>query len=965
MAELPTGIVTFLFTDIQGSTPLWERDPDGMREALALHNAVLADAIAAHDGHWFKTVGDAFQAAFADSAHAVHAAVAGQRGLAQAEWGRTGPLLVRMGIHTGSAIAEGTDYATTHTLNRVARIMSAAHGGQIVLSQEVLDEIAHRMPEEITLRDMDKHRMKGLTHLEHLYQVIAPDLPTEFPRLNTLDISPNNLPLQLTSFIGREKELREGLELLSTSRLVTLTGPGGCGKTRLSLEIAEREQDTHPHGVWLVELAPLADSALIPQTLATVLGLREQVGLPILAALTDFLRTRTLLLVLDNCEHLIEACARLAEELLKACPKIHILASSRETLGISGEAVYRVPSLGVPDLHQRLPLDQLLEYASVKLFVERAGTVLPGFSITDDNAPAVVQVCHRLDGIPLAIELAAARVNMLTVEQIAARLDDRFRLLTGGSRTALPRQQTLRALIDWSFSLLSEPECVLFRRLSVFAGGWTLDAAEAVCAEDYFRAGEGIETFDVLDLLSQLASKSLVMVEREQGKDARYRLLETIRQYAREKLLEAGGGEQTRDQHLFFFMALAEKAEAELSTSRSVFWTNRLRRDQDNIRAALAWSLERNVEAGLRLASAQMRYWIDSGSVQDGGDWFSQLLDQPDASISMPTRAKALNVFGVLSTYKGRNIEGMRLAEEGLSLYRQLGDRKGEAFSLYGLSVFYTFTDDLRKGRLFANESLEIYKELGDKAGIAEVLTFLGAVGSNKDYQQARCSLEEGLALYRELGAQDRIAWCLSLLGRLEMWNGDFILARKTLEEALAIQSQLEVNEISETIIDLGMLTFREGNLVQARLQLEEGLQICQESGRTDMATWAMAHLGFVALRQGDQAQAYRLFVQGQKRFAKGARKIGVAYVMEGMASLAVMQNKFDKAVRIFAWTDKTREEIDEHLQPVEQADVDRDFAVIRSHLGNAKIEIAYAAGRAMTMEQAIALAMEDDDAPQ
>jgi predicted ATPase len=804
-----------------------------------------------------------------------------------------------------------------------------------------------------------------LAHLEHLYQVVAPDLPAEFPRMNTLDVSPNNLPLQLTSFVGREREAGEVMELLSTCRLVTLTGPGGCGKTRLSLEIADRIQEFHPHGIWLVELAPLADPTLIPQTVAAVLGLQAEGNRPILTALADFLRTRTLCLVLDNCEHLIEACAGLVDELLKSCPKIHILASSRETLGISGEAVYRVPSLGVPDPRQRLPVDQLLQYTSVKLFGERARAVLPGFSVTGDNAPAVVQVCHRLDGIPLAIELAAARVKMLTVEQIAARLDDRFRLLTGGSRTALPRQQTLRALIDWSFSLLSEPECVLFRRLSVFVGGWTLDAAEAVCAEEYFRAGEGIETFDVLDLLSQLASKSLVMAEREQGQNARYHLLETMRQYAREKLLEAGGGEQTRDQHLFFFMALAEKAESELLTSRSVFWTNRLRRDQDNIRAALAWSLERNVEAGLRLASAQMRYWIDSGSVEDGSDWLSQLLDQPDASISMPTRAKALNVYGVLSIYNGRNIEGMRLAEEGLGLYRQLGDRKGEALSLYGLSVFYTFTSDLRKGRLFANESLEIYKELGDKAGIAEILTFLGAVGINKDYQQARSSLEEGLALYRELGALDRIAWCLSLLGRLEMWNGDFILARKTLEEALAIQRQLEVNEISETIIDLGMLTFREGNLVQARLQLEEGLQICQESGRIDMANWAMVQLGYVALRQGDQAQAYRLFVQGQKRFAEGARKIGVAYVMEGMASLAVMQNKFDKAVRIFAWTNKTREEIDEHLQPVEQADVDRDFAVIRSHLGDAMIETAYAAGHAMTMEQAIALATEDDYAPQ
>jgi len=505
MTDLPTGTVAFLFTDIEGSTPLWEREPEKMHLALERHHAILQVAIESSGGQVFKIIGDAFQAAFAVPARAVEAAISAQRSLVFEVWPTGIPIRVRMGVHTGHAEARDDDYTAAHTLNRVARIMSAAHGGQIILSQEVLDELANRIPEEITLRDMGKHRMKGLTQLEHLYQVIAPDLPAEFPRLSTLDISPpNNLPLQLTSFIGREKELREVMELLSTCRLVTLTGPGGCGKTRLSLEIAERVQDTHPHGVWLVELASLADPSLIPQTLAAVLGLREEGGgytggRPILTVLTDFLRTRTLFLVLDNCEHLIEACARLADGLLRACPKIHILASSRETLGISGEATYQVPSLGVPDLHELLSVDQLLQYASVKLFVERAGTVLPGFTVTGDNAPAVVQVCHRLDGIPLVIELAAAWVKMLTVEQIATRLDDRFRLLTGGSRTALPRQQTLRALIDWSFSLLSEQECILFRRLSVFAGGWTLDAAEAVCAEGYFRAGEGIEAFEVLD----------------------------------------------------------------------------------------------------------------------------------------------------------------------------------------------------------------------------------------------------------------------------------------------------------------------------------------------------------------------------------------------------------------------------------------------------------------------------------
>ena len=537
--DLPTGTVTFLFTDIEGSTPLWEREPSHMHMALARHDAILRAAIIEQGGHVYKNIGDAFQAAFALPAQAVEAALVAQRRLLAETWPTSTSIRVRMGLHIGPAETQGSDYATTHTLNRVARIMSAGHGGQVLLSVEVADLLRDYLPAGVTLRDMGQHRMKGLTQLEHLFQVVAPDLPARFPPLASLDAFPNNLPLQLTSFVGREKEIAEVKRLLGTAHLLTLTGPGGTGKTRLSLQVAAEELSSFPDGVWFIELAPLADPSLAVQIIASALELREQFGRPLVDVITDYLRGKISLLLLDNCEHLVETCAKLAHDLLHACPRLKIMASSREALGVAGETAYRVPSLSLPDAQN------LTQCESVQLFIERATAAQSRFALTESNARAVAQICQRLDGIPLALELAAARVKVLSVEQIAARLDDRFRLLTGGSRTALPRQQTLRALIDWSYSLLSEQERMLFRRLAVFIGGWTLEAAEAVCASD------GIESDEVLDLLTRLVDKSLVSMEEQAG-EARYRRLETIRQYSREKFLEADDVEAVRDRHLAF-----------------------------------------------------------------------------------------------------------------------------------------------------------------------------------------------------------------------------------------------------------------------------------------------------------------------------------------------------------------------------------------------------------------------------
>jgi len=513
MPTIPTGTITFLFTDIEGSTRLWEQYPAQMQLALARHDALLRQAIEQNSGYVFKTVGDAFCAAFSTAKNALLATIHIQTALVAEPWPvEIRQIRVRMGLHTGVAEEREGDYFG-QTLNRVARLQAVAYGGQILVSTVTRELVANLLPEGCYLLDLGEHRLKDLANPEQIFQLAIPGLPSEFPPLKTSNTYPNNLPPSTTSFIGREIEIAKIKALLITSRLVTLTGAGGIGKTRLSQTVAQELLTTFKDGIWLVELAPLADPALVVQAVAHALKLSEKPGQLLLTTLLERLKTNNILLLLDNCEHLIESCARLVTELLADCPNLKILTTSREGLNVRGERLYRVPSLGVPPAgNQTQPLntiENLTRYEAVRLFIERAQAVNSQFQLTEKNSKTVAEICRRLDGIPLALELAAVRVKALSVEQIAKRLIDRFRLLTGGNRTDLPRQQTLRALIDWSYDLLDEKEQVLWQRLSIFAGGWTLEAAEKVCT------GEPIEEWEVLDLLTQLVEKSLVVTEGE------------------------------------------------------------------------------------------------------------------------------------------------------------------------------------------------------------------------------------------------------------------------------------------------------------------------------------------------------------------------------------------------------------------------------------------------------------------
>jgi predicted ATPase/class 3 adenylate cyclase len=787
---LPEGTVTFLFTDIEGSTRLLQHLGAGYAAVREEHRRLLRAAFQAGDGRELGTEGDSFFVVFPTAPGAVAASVAAQRALAAHPWPEGAPVRVRMGLHTGTPTLTLGEYVGLD-VHRAARISAAGHGGQILLSQSTRSLVEHDLPEGAALRDLGAHRLKDLQQPEHLYQVVVADLPAEFPPLRSLGVAGHNLPIQLTRFIGRGEEMAEVRHLLSTRRLVTLTGTGGCGKTRLALQVAAELVEDYKDGVWLVELAALGDPALVPQAVASVLGVGEEPGRLLPATLADALRPKRLLLLLDNCEHLVEACARLAEGLLKTCPQLRILATSREALGIAGEAAWRVPSLSVPE-PRPVPsapdadwVATLTQHEAVRLFLERAQQSQPRFALTRTNAPALAQVCRQLDGMPLAIELAAVRTKVLSVEQMAARLDDRFRLLTGGSRTALPRQQTLRATMDWSYDLLSEAERALLCRLSVFSGGFTLEAAEAVCA------GNGVAEDEVLDLLSQLADKSLVMVQ-EQGSEVRYRLLETIRQYGAEKLGGSAEALVVRGRHRDWFLALAERAEPELEGPDQREWLDQLEVEHDNLRSALGWSLEsKSVETELRLAGALWRFWMVRGHLLEGRKWLEGALER-SRNASATLRAKAFTGAGSIAWSQADYEGATRLHGESLALYQALGDKRGIAFSLNNLAAQALDQGDCRRASPLLQESLALYRKLMDKRGIARILHNLAVVAYYEaDYGAAQTLLEESMVIQRELRNKREIAVLLYNLGEVAQFQADFERASVLQKEGLALSWEL------------------------------------------------------------------------------------------------------------------------------------------------------------------------------
>jgi predicted ATPase/class 3 adenylate cyclase len=961
-SSVPSGTVTFLFTDIEGSTKLAQQYSEEMPALLARHHEILHECIQSHDGYVFQVVGDSFAAAFQSANDALKAALDVQQSLQSEPWSPA-PVRVRIGLHTGIAhlnpASAPTVYTGYATLALAQRIMSAGHGGQVLLSSATRELVRDLLPPDTELQDMGERRLKDLLRSERLYQLNSLGLPINFPPLKTLDSFPNNLPVQLTTFIGREHQIYEVKQELESHRLVTLTGSGGTGKTRLSLQVATDLLDHFADGIWFVELAPLTDPELIPQTILSMIGLSEQQGKMPLEILKEYLHEKKTLIVLDNCEHLIEASAKVANVLLHAAPNIKVLASSREALGVKGELSYPVPSLSLPDIKHLPVIEQLSQYEAVRLLIDRASLFSPHFDVDKNNAPAIAQICHRLDGIPLAIELAAARVKMMSVEQISARLDDRFRLLTGGARSALPRQQTLRALIDWSYDLLSEHERLLLCRLSVFAGGWTLDAPEEVCKDN------GIDTYEVLDLLSQLVNKSLVLViEHSHGGEARYHMLETIRQYAREKLMESGEGDKIRDRHFEYYLQAVKRAEQEFLSPKELVWLVWLDDEWDNLRAAVEWSLQKHANFGLELVNCLAHMFADAlYNVSDIENWLSQFVRHPVNSTRTARRAHGVLYWTLFGRYVGADHKHMipvqAMIEESISICEELGDKNGLAHCFF---LQADGTDDSKTKLSRYQKALHLFRDTNDTPFIALVLLNMGWWMGSLEYTTRISYLEESLSLYRELGYISGIIEALKQWGALEVQLGNFESAHRRLDEGFSILQEHAASLGNSKILsyDLGDLAFYEGDYELAHKYYDHCLVWANQKGLSISASWAQVRLAYLLLRRGEE-QTARLFLRESLiAFQKADIKIGFIFTLEGFASLAVAQNQYHKAVCLFAWANATLEKLGDHRPPVAQVSVEADFAVIHSQLDDSYFARLSAEGQAMTFEEAVALALSE-----
>ena len=842
--DLPAGIVTFLFTDIEGSTKLWEDHTEVMAQAQARHVEIIEGCVGRHNGFLIQSrgEGDSTFSVFAGASDAVAAACALQRALHAEPWPVEARIRVRAALHAGSAVPDRDNYHAPD-VNRCARLRAIGHGGQTLLSRAVFLLAGEALPEGAGLRDLGLHRLKDLQRPEQVYQLLHRDLPAAFPSLLSLNARQTNIPLQLTSFVGRSEEITEVKRRLRDTRLLTLTGFGGCGKTRLALQVAAESLEEYPDGVWLVELAALSDPALVAQTVAAALGMSEQPGVPLERTLVEDLKPKRLLLVLDNCEHLIKECTALVRMFLQSCPGLKVLATSREVLDLPGGGVWNVPPLPPPPSEEALALESdyvaaIMASDSVRLFAERAALHSPGFSVTPSNAPAVALVCRQLDGIPLAIELAAARVRVLAVEQIAKRLGDMFKVLTGGGQTLLPRQRTLRAMIDWSHDLLTQPERVLLRRLSVFAGGWTLEAAEAVGPGDG-AGGDGVGEWDVLDLLTRLIDKSLVIFEERPGQ-GRYRMLEPVRQYAAERLAGAGEAESVGGRHLAYVRGLVEGLEARLCVGvDQVWWFQQLEPEQDNVRAALEWCRAdgRSAEPGLCLASAYTHVWYMLGHFTEGVTWLEALLAKGDAA-SPSARGKAYSAVGYLS--------------------------------------FFLDAQDRVKAHAYMERSVTLLRAADDRWNLAVTLNLMANVNLYAGrFGEVGAAAEEALALAREQDNPLHIAFSIFLLGFLAFLGSDWARAEELLEESTRIWRGIgNLHFFANALIRLGDVKQRQGRYAEARAHYIESLESARGLDILITIVRAFQGLAQVMLAQGAAGRAARLL--GALDALKAARHVSM-----------------------------------------------------------------------------------------
>jgi predicted ATPase/class 3 adenylate cyclase len=933
MAALPSGPVALLFTDIEGSTRLWERYPLTMGEALARHDALVRGAIEQHNGVVFKTVGDAFCATFVDPRQALAASIAVQLALVAEPWGETGPIRVRMAIHAGEPSIRGNDYFGP-PVNCVARLLAAGHGGQILISDVVKEMLAAPLDLDVACQDMGLHRLRDVQRPIRIFQLVIPGLPSSFPTLKTLDYDPHNLPAEVTSFVGRHGEVAEIHDRLRQAdiRLLTLTGPGGVGKTRIALHVAAAAREEFPDGRYLVSLAALRDPSLVPGAMSGALGLQATGSQNPFDLVFDHLRDKQLLLVLDNFEHL-RAARDLLPALLLGCPRLKILVTSRVGLRLYGEYEYAVPPFALPDLRHRLTPGQIAQNDAVALFLDRARSVKPGFGLMAGNASIVAEICVRLDGLPLAIELAAVRSRLLSPAALLRRLSERLAFLDGDLRGLPARQQTIRATIQWSHDLLTSAEQALFRRLAIFAGGFTIDAAARVLE----HLGE--PALDLLDGLESLIHNSLIQQRETADGEPRLFMLETIREFALDCCRTAHELSALHREHAAWCLEFAAEARTAYTRPDEAEWLDRLDAEHDNLRAALTClgkREDRSPVAQIELAAQLWWFWLYRGHSTEGRTWLAQALAAPGAA-PLPVRADALNGAGVLAFMQADNREAEILLGESLRLRREQDDTFALAGVLNNLANVARVQGKHEPAAGFYEEAISVLRRGGQQRALGTMLSNLGlSTAALGDYERATAAHEEALTIQRTQGHQRGVATSLGNLADVAAALGDFDRAASLYDEAAATYRNLhDQRSGAETLLQLANVACLQHDLVRASAYLDEVLPVFVEAGAWGSVASTQLVQAKVALRRGDLGDAAQLLLEALPAFLKQEDSEGLVAGVEHLAALAVAVGEFDRAARLLGASQALRDRERMVVPPAERAALDATIAAASLGLGD------------------------------
>ena len=916
LRDLPTGTITLLFTGIEATMHHLQQLGERYSDVLADFRQLLHSIFDQYHGYEVDTQGESFFVAFARATDAVSAAIALQRALADYSWPEGISVRIRIGLHTGEPLLTSEGYVGPD-LQQAARIMDAGHEGQILLSQTTSNLVEQDLPDDVKLDDLGEHRFKDLGRPRRIFQLLLLDIPANFPPLKTLDTYPTNLPVQHSPFIGREQEVDAVCDLVrrEETRLLTLTGPGGTGKTRLALQAAAELCETFADGVFFVNLVPISDPAFVMPTIAETLGIQEGPDQPLLERLKENLREKQVLLLLDNFEQVVSAAVQIVD-LLDACLQLKVMVTSRVVLHVRAEHEFPVPPLPLPDPKQLPDLAVLSHFTAVALFIQRAQATIPDFQLTHANARAIAEICARLDGLPLAIELAAARIKLLPPQALLARIDQRLIVLSSASRDVPARQQTLRRTIDWSYDLLEEDEKILFRRLAVFVGGCTLEGAEAV------SNAPGDLGKEVLDGVARLVDKSLLGQEAAIDGEPRLLLLETIREYALERLEVSGEAETMRRQHANFFLAMAEESFPMMNNAEQATWFRRLEADHDNLRAALRWTLEqKEVQMGLLLAGELgCGFWMACNHEREGRRWLEQVLAQPGAEARTLARTKALRGLGLLAQAQGDFPEAQRMLKESVSISRELG-------------AAGTF----------------------DLAGALQILANVALLQGNLD--DTRELAEESLRLFQELGVAWGAGLALHHLGRSILELGDPAAARPLLEESVKLIRVAEDRSTLALPMDaLGLVALQQGDYAGARTSFEEALSVAHgETSHKKFVADALAHLGSVALRMGEYYESLSFYRQSLALNLEHGYKYGIAEDLAGLAEVASLLGQAEQAVRLLGAVEALREASNIRLSPLRRAEYERTVEGIHAHLDDAAFAKAWKEGHTMTLDEVLA----------